>query len=429
MPKIQLVTNVAEYGLFRSFAKSRGRLVAASAVALGATYAAGLWAADYMFETSSSVVLNMLIITAMMMLLLVASYLVTVLIGDLFFPGPWREQVILGRTPADGKVTVEDHSAEFMIVLLLAVVANAFVINWAADGFLDRYHTEGFFRVRLRAEAPAERLAALEDIADPMNYEIWELPALKQTVVAAFDDPNAEVRQRAYWTAGLMKIIGAQDKLIDVLEGEASAADKHAAAIALGKIDDPQTSLEPLETLARDADAPDAQVGALRGLGLLANEASVEAILPLTESEHDQVMTHAHWALRKIGSKKARAHIRKIIDSEPTGLERCAAYDTMKLVATEEDVMWARRQFQRTQSGEEAGEGDCEHVIWTDYDNEQYYIVLGDSFREKLIKIVANTDAFKHREWFQRLVNDPAEPWRIREVADEVLRQIKEAEQ
>lgn len=431
MPKIQLVTNVAEYGLFRSFAKSRGRLVAATAVAMGATYAAGLWAADYMFETSASVVLNMLIITAMMMLLLVASYLLTVLVGDIFFPGPWRQQVILGRTPADGKVTVEDHSAEFLIVLLIAVVANAFAINWAADGFLDRYHTEGFFRVRLRADAPAERLAALQDIADPMNYEIWELPALRQTVIDAFDDPDAEVRQRAYWTAGHMKIVGAQERLIAVLDGDASPTDKQAAAVALGKIEDPNTSRAPLEKLARQAKDPAAQVGALRGLGLLAKEESVDAILPLLASDDDEVMTHAHWALRKIGSKEARPHIKKIIDSEPTGLERCATYDTMKFVASEEDVMWVRRQFQRTPApkvdGEGEGEADCEHKIWTDHDKEQYYIVLGDSFREKLIKIVANTAPYEHREWFQRLVNDPAEPWRIREVADEVLRQIKEA--
>lgn len=432
MPKIQLVTNVAEYGLFRSFAKSRARLTAAAAVALGATYAAGLWAADYMFETSASVVLNMLIITAMMMLLLVASYLLTVLAGDIFFPGPWREQVILGRTPADGKVTVEDHSAEFLIVLLIAVVANAFAINWAADGFLDRYHTEGFYRVRLRAEVPEERLAALQDIANPMNYELWELPALQDTVVEAFDDPNAEVRQRAYWTAGHMKVVAAQDKLIAVLDGEADPADKQAAAVALGKIKDPNTSREPLEHLAREAKAPQAQLGALRGLGLLAQEPSVDVILPLIKSSDEEVMIHAYWALRQIGSKKARAPIKEVIDAEPSGLERCAAYDAMKFVAHDEDVMWARRQFQRTPALPETGDddqshSDCEHKIWTDHDNEQYYIVLGDSFREKLIKIVANTAPYEHREWFQRLVNDPAEPWRIREVADEVLRQIKEA--
>jgi hypothetical protein len=448
MPKIQLVTNVAEYGLFRSVAESRGRLIAATVAALGATYGAGLWAADYMFETSSSVILNLLIITAMMMMLLIASYLLTVLLGDIFFPGPWREQVILGRTPADGKVSVDDHSAEFIIVLLLAVVANAFAINVAADGFLDRYHSEGFFRVRLRAEAPEERLNALEDIADPMNYEIWELDALQDTVLDVFDDPDPEVRQRAFWTAGHMQVLDAQDPLIAVIEGDATPADKHAAAVALAKIGEPKISQPPLEALASSAEDPTAQIGALRGLGLLGEAGSIDVIIPLTKSDNEEVMTHAFWALRQIGTKEARPYIRQVIDSEPEGIKRCAVYDTMKLVATTEDIMWARRAFQRlpragTEDGakeggaredgakEDGGQesaGDCEHVVWTDHDEEQYYIVLGDSYREKLIKIIANTDAFAHRDWFQRLVNDPDEPWRVREVANEVLRQIKEAE-
>jgi hypothetical protein len=426
MPKIQLITNVAEYGLFRNLASSRGRLVAAVAAALGATYGAGLWATDFMFETSSSVMLNLVIITVMMMILLVASYLLTVLIGDLFFPGPWREQVIMGRTRTDGKVTVDDHSAEFTIVLILAVIANGFAINLAADGFLDRYHDEGFFRVRLRSQSPEERLGALEAIADPMNYRIWEVDALQETVVDVFDDPAPEVRQRAYWTAGHMQILDAQDDLIAVLKADVTPEDKQAAAIALAKIDEPKTSQSVLEALARDATQPTVQVGALRGLGLLGQPGSIDAIFALTQSDNEQVMTHAYWALRVIGNKEARGFVKNVLDSDPEGIERCAVYDTMKLVATAKDVTWARREFQRSSRTEIDNQDDCEHLVWTDHDKEQYYIVYGDSYREKLIKIVANTAAFEHREWFQRLVNDSAEPWRIREVASEVLRQLKE---
>lgn len=424
MPKIKLVTNVSEYGLFRSVAESRGRLIAITLAALTATYAAGLWAADYIFEQSASVVLNLLIITAMMMILLVASYLLTVLVGDLFFPGPWREQIILGRTPSDGRVTVEDHSAEFMIVLLLMVVLNAFSLNVIADGFLDRYHNEGFFQVRLRADNPDERLDALEDIADPMNYKLWELEGIREMVVDVFDDEDPDVRQRAYWTAGHLEVEQAQPKLIDVLQQQVGPAEKAAAAVALGKLGDVDDARKPLEAFLAESDSAEARVGALRGLGLLEAGESVEAILPLTGADDEQVMVHAYWALRMIGSKEARPRVRQIIDDEPTGIERCAAYDAMKRLATEEDVLWARRTFQRT----EIGDDECEHLIWTDHDAEQYYIVYGDSFREKLMKIVANTNAFEHREWFQRLVNDPEEPWRIREVADEVLRQIKEAD-
>lgn len=425
MPKIKLITNVSEYGLMNGLAKTRLRLVISTVVALAATYLAGLWAADFIFEQSSSVVLNLGLITAMMMLLIAAAYLLTVLVGDLFFPGPWREQVMLGESTPDDKISVEDHSAEFMIVLILAVVGNAFALNWAADDFLTRYHNEGFYQVRLRADDPDERLAALEDITDPMNYELWELEGVQDTVIGAFDDSNQEVRERAYWTAGHIELEDAQSELLPVLDSDAEASEKAAAAVALGKLGRPDAVYEPLEALALESQKTEAKVGALRGLGLLEDERVVDDVAELLDHDDREVMLHAYWALREIGSEKARPYIREKIDSGLEGIERCAAFDALKLTATDDDMTWARREFQRIDDSEDS----CEHKIWTDRDDEQFYIVYGDSYPVKLIKIVANNAAHEYEDWFQQLVNDTSRPWRTREVADQVLRQIDESEE
>lgn len=424
MPKITLVTNIAEFGLFRSVAKTRARLIGVTLLVLGAAYGAGLWTASYIFEQSTSVVLNLLLITLMMMLVLVVSYLMTVIVGDFGFSGRWREQVILGQNVSQEEASVEDHSAEFMIIFLLMMVANAWAINWAAGGFLDRYHNEGFFQVRLRADDPDERLDALEDLADPMNYELWEIPALQKIVLEVFDDDDSEVRQRAFWTAGHMEVEEAEAPLITVTQSEASSPEKAEAAIALAKLGDKDKVRGPLEALATGEEPTEARVGALRGLGLLKPRESVEPLLALTSSRDEDIMVHAFWALREIGSKEARPVIREHLEAEPSGIRRCAVFDALKRLATEEDIMWARRTYQRTP----AEDDDCEHLIWTDHNGAQHYIVYGDSYREKLIKIVANTDGFEHRQWFQRLVNDPDESWRIREVADEVLQQLDEGE-
>ncbi|MFW5968656.1 MAG: HEAT repeat domain-containing protein [Persicimonas sp.] len=425
MPKIKLVTNVSEYGLMNGLAKTRLRLVISTVVALATTYLVGLWAADFIFERSSSVVLNLGLITVMMMMLIAAAYLLTVLVGDLFFPGPWREQVLLGESTQDKQISVADHSAEFMIVLILAVVGNAYALNRVADDFLTRYHNEGFYQVRLRADDPEERLAALEDIVDPMNYELWELEGIQQTVLDAFDDSDQEVRERAYWTAGHIELEDAQGDLLAVLDSEAEADEKATAAIALGKMGRPDVVYEPLEELALESEKTDAKVGALKGLGLLEDDRVIEDIAPLLDHDNQEVMLHAYWALREIGSEEARPYIRDKIDSDLEGIERCAAYDALKHTATDDDMTWARRQFQRIEDDEDA----CEHKIWTDLDDEQYYIVYGDSYPVKLIKIVANTAAYEYEDWFQQLVNDTSRPWRTREVADQVLRQIDEAEE
>ena len=213
MPKIKLITNVGEFGLLRPLAQTRSRLVVSTVIGLAVTYGAGLLAANYVLEQSPSVMLNLLIITAMMMLVLVASYLSAILIGDLFFPGPWRQNVILGQDVDDDLSAVEDHSAEFLILVFLCVVGNAMALNYAAGDFFAEYHGDAFYKVMLRAESPEDRLDALADIPDPMNHDLWDDPKLAETVIEAFEDPSTEVRQRAYWTAGFLQTTEARPAL------------------------------------------------------------------------------------------------------------------------------------------------------------------------------------------------------------------------
>lgn len=428
MAKIQLITNVSDFGLFLGVAKTRPRLIAATLIMLAVTGGAGLWTADYILETSQSVGLNLLIITVTMMLVLVTSYFTAMLVGDLFFPGPWREQVLLGKPPAeDSIVSIDDHNLEFVIVLALSVVLNAFALNYITNGFLDRYQAEGFFAVQLRSDDVQDRVDALITIADPMNYELWKRPGLKEVVHQAFEDPDQRVRERAYWTAGLLKIIGAQPALIAVIEGDAAPGEKKEAAVALGKIDDPEISRAPLETLAAQNADPETTVGALRGLGLLARKDSLQIAMDLSDSSDESVMIHALWVIRQIGdTEKARPLVKKGIADGPTGNRRCALYDTLKMVATPEDVLWAKRQFQTT-NPELPESSECEFVVWTDYDESKYILVYGDSYREKLMKIIANADAFAEKDWFQLQVNDPELPFRLRQVGTAVLRQIEEA--
>mgnify|MGYP006291477485 CR=1 FL=1 len=425
MPKIKLITNVGEFGLLRPLAKTRGRLVLSTLVGLAITYGAGLAAAHYVLEQSPSVMLNLLIITAMMMLVLVASYLLTILIGDLFFPGPWRQNVILGQDVDDELSAVEDHSAEFLILLFLSVVANALTLNYAAGDFFTEYHGDAFYSVMLRAESPEDRLDALADIPDPMNHELWDDEQLAETVIAAFDDPDEKVRQRAYWTAGFLQATQSRDKLLGVIEGDAPPPEKAAAAIALAKFDDPNArSIEAVATLLDNSDAAEAKVGALRALGLMETDAQpvVDTVIDATKSDDEGVMIHAYWALRKIRGERARDYVRGVIESEPSGRERCAAYDAMKLVANKKDVLWAKKAY-RDASVDKA----CKPVVWRDNGQGKHYILWNDSFREKVLKIIANTAAMEYEDFFQRVVNDPSEDWRIREVASAVLQKIDDA--
>jgi hypothetical protein len=420
MARIKLITDVSEIGLLQDLARTRARLVASTLVALAASYGLGFWSVHYIMEVSGSVVANMFLISANMLLVLIASFLLTALIGDLAFPGPWRETVFLEERQQEHRAPVRNHSGEFLVILMVAIVGNAYGLNVVTGGFIERYHTEGYFRTWLRAEAPETRGQAFEKLTQDTNFQLWTKPKVQQIVLDGFDDPAPEVRAWAAWSAGKMKVQRARPGLIELVESDSSGRVVADAAVALGKLGPDQEARRAIVDRLADADDPETTIGTLRGLGLMGAEQAVEPILPHIDADDEEVMTHAFWALRQIGSEKARDPVRAVIDEDPPLTRRCAAFDTLKKVATQKDMMWARRHYQRLDYEE-----SCPLKVWTERDGSKHYIVLDDSFKEKVLKIVANEAAADYQDWFQRIINDPDANYRLREVANEVLRQLR----
>jgi hypothetical protein len=374
----------------------------------------GLVSAWYILETSTSVVWNLLLITINMMVLIIASYLQAIFVGDLFFPGPWREQVILGKH-AVGSVSVKNHGAEFLVILVVAMIANIGVIELGSGGFFDRYHHEGFFEVRLRSTDPTERLAAFEDLRDPMNYQLWERPHIKTLVLRHLKDPDPQTQASAIWIAGQLKMLDARQTLLEVAEHH-SGAPQDEALHALGKLGANDEARLLLEKMAQTSDSP---IPALRGLALMASPLSYETALSLARSENEDTRIHALWVLRVIQDSKARPFVRGRLEVATSQTEQCALLDTLKMVGTSEDVTWARLRF-----NESSHNVVCPPLIWEERNERQHYVTYSDSLRVKYLKIVANADAKPQIEWLRRLVNDREEEEHVREVANEVLKRV-----
>jgi hypothetical protein len=423
MANFKFITDVSNLDLLQGLAQTRRRLVLSTVGGLAATYGAGFAASWYINEVSGSVIWNMFVITGVMFLVLIASYLLTLLIGDLSFKGPWRETVVLDNLDGRDDAPVASHSGEFLVILVLAIVGNGVGLNVVTGGFLDQYHTVGYFKVRLRADSPEARVNGLHDLTKPTNRPNWSRPDVQAVVTDAFDDPTPEVRSMAVWAAGEMNIQSATDRLIEVMKEDPAAEVRGRAAIALGKLGLYPKTRKAIESVLKEAEAPEAIVGALRGLGLMASADSVSAILPVIDSDHEDVMLSAFWALRQIGSERARDAVRAVIDSDPSHLRKCAAWDTFKMVASDKDILWARRMYQKDDLGP-----PCEMRVWEEPHNTSHRILVGDTFHEKLIKIIANEAGVEYRDWFQRIVNDPSAPGRLREVASEVIGQIRSVE-
>lgn len=423
---MKIFTDVSKLALLRPLARTRRRLLGSTAAALALAYGGALASAHYILEVSHSVGLNLALVTADMFGVLVASYLTAATIADLTFPGEWREAVFMGKQhDAPERAPVERRDGEFMVILLLTIVGNALGVNYAAGDFIDQYHTSGYFRVQFRTAEPDARLDALDEVGADMSFELWGDPAVRRLVRRALDAPSSEVRARAAWTLGKMGADEARGDLIALLRGDGSATVRASAATALGKLGFHEQTRRLLENLLEETSSEELAVGLLRGLGLMAAASSVPSVVDQFDADSDDVAVHAFWAIRKIGSAEARGEVRSTIESDPDSVVReCAAYDALKKVAVDRDVALARRAYQGSESGV-----TCEERTWVEPDGTKHRLVIGDSFRVKMMKIAANHAAFEHESWFRRIAADDSEPDRIRQVASSVLRQIRRADQ
>lgn len=412
---MKLRTNISDLGLLRPLILTRGRLSTSTLIVTGIAVGGGLAAAVYILDHSTNVVLNLGLITITMMCVIVASYLQAVLVGEFTFTGDWRMQVLLGESEAESP-SVKNHGAEFTIILILAMIANLGLIELGSGGFFDRYHNEGFFEVRLRSHDAEERFRALEDLRDPMNYELWERSRVKELILHHLEDEDTKTAETAVWLVGHLGILEGREPLYKMIQNlhPASAEALHS----LGKLGIHDESRELLEQVASQSD--DYRIPALRGLALMASPLSYDEVLKLVRHQNEDVRIHALWALRAIGDKAGRELIHVRLKTDPSERERCALLDALKFLATKDDINWARMNFADTPKNQK-----CSPLIWEERNEKQHYVTFSDTVRTKFVKIVANVDSKSHQDWFQRLVNDKQEEENIRQVANEVLKMLR----
>lgn len=416
MAKLRFSTDISDFGLFRPFALSRKRLIATTVIGSVLCWAVGLASAHFALNVSTSVVLNLLLITFNMMVVLACATVQAILVGDFTFPGAWREQVILGQR--SDRVSVRSHGAEFLLIAMVAMGLNIGLVEVVSGGFFDRYHHEGFFEVRARSQDPDERRAALVHLREPLNFQLWERPGIRDLVIRHLKDSDARVRSEALFCVGLLRIDEAHAQVLSLLKTDPDDSVRAEAAITLGKIasaDEQRLALEAAATTPNWT----VQEGAFRGLAMMHSPLSVPTMHRLFESPDARTRTHAYWVARLIEDPTSRPLLRAKLESELALDERCAVLDALKMVATKDDVVWARLQFSSAPRDQK-----CTPVIWEERDEKQHYVTYSDSLRVKYIKIVANADSAGQREWFERVVSDKDEEEYARQVANEVLKRL-----
>lgn len=433
-PKFRVFAEVSELGIGSRFAKSRGRLLGFSIglTALFVTYS--VFSSNYMRTGASSTGLNLILISLAMLFILVVTYFQSLMAGDLCFPGPWRERVILGQKQEldseeallSGISKFKDFTLAFYLVFIVLLAFNYLAYGWVTGGFLSEYQEWGYQYTLLQDEDPDSRIRGVRNIVHPLRYEAQQEDTIRQAMIVLLDDPDDEVKAWTLWAIRELNVYSARPRLREmVVDADLSDVIRADVAEALGQLADVEGARLMAELLADSVGRDELALGLLRGLGLARVETTAPFISPFLSVTPVDVRSHAFWALAMTGNTDYRSAMIELIE-EGDELERCLAAEAMKFLAEPEDLVTAHAWF--------AAGSDvmCTGVVWTEpYHWDEGYqfhreIIIEESLQAKFLKIVFTAGGVNQREFFLELATDPRQSGEIQMLARELARRIRD---
>ena len=422
--KFKLITNVADFGLLQPLARSRGRLIASVLVANAVFIGSVFFVADYINNASSSVGLNMVLITATMLLMLVASYIDTMLLGDLFFPGNWRERVLLGkRMKVDSQqslnvVNHKNYNLHFLVVLALVIVANYYSMRTLDGNWLDEYHEMGFHMTRMRSDDNSEKVRALKELAKNIYAERCNEKRVRAAILGELENPDLEVRRWAMFTIRQARLTDAYKRLVELL-GEGDARTRGETALTLGSLLDKRATPHLTGFIKASGDSKEQLLGAMRGMMRLGDPEGGAALVPLLGHADTEIRAHAYWTIGKIKYTDAYNQILTTYEKDQDPITRCAALEALFRMPRKEDVEKFKEFF--LLSGDEPS---CDYIIWEEYNEEKTYVMYRESHRAKFLRFVANAVGKEERDWFALVASDKDRPHALRLLAGQIVQEI-----
>ena len=422
------ITAVGDLGFGAWVAKTRRRLLISAFAVTGLFLGTGALTAHFMRTSSRSVTLNLVLITVCILLMLVTSFVQALAVGDLVFPGQWRERVILGKRvelSEDEEIrtsigAMKDSTMPFYILCVVLLGINYFLYSAASENFFGYYSSHGYELTLLGSDDPDDRIEGLRAMAHPLNSEIRDIPELRERTLELVNDESDEVRGWAMWLVGELRMIEASRPLQRIVLDETVPDTVRArAAEALGYLRSRDAADMMAELLTGAFGRDELAVGLLRGLGLAQHASTAQQIAPLLNVEPYEIRGHAFWALGHTRNGAYREDMFQLID-EGNDLDECLAAEALKYLATEDDLVEAHARFAT------ASLFACPEVVWESphhWDDERTFmapIVVGESVRAKYLKVIRTAGGIGERDFFATVANDASQPDEIRALAREL---------
>jgi hypothetical protein len=421
----RIVPEAHSIGLFRPILRSRRRLqVSAAAIISGQCIL--LWAVGYLVENySRSAGLNIIVIACLSATLLATGYVLALVLGDLFFPGPWREKMYHGESFVPTKfeeqaALLKNHGIYFIILWVLCSIGGTLAIDYVTGGFLARYQRTGSVLTMMKSELESDRLNALDIFASPLSSRRWEQPELRAQNLIMLSDESTEVRAMSAYVAGRISNAEASEILISLLNDDDDAV-RSEASIALGRLQWLAARSELLATLKRDFEEKNYETASniLYALSLLGDKSVATPVQGYLErcynTQCDTVfLAYAFYLLKTLqASSSVNISIKFLTKEDATNELRCYAADALRYTAKPRDIPMLKEQFELAAPMQECAPFYKKH-------HSEAAVLLFDSepLRAKLLRAVGNQKDTRQYDWIWRVGSNTAEHPQTRKAAE-----------
>ncbi|MFT6400382.1 MAG: hypothetical protein ACJAYU_005153, partial [Bradymonadia bacterium] len=281
----------------------------------------------------------------------------------------------------------------------------------------------GYFLTLFRSEEPDARILAIKSLVDPLHEESATSREVRERLALAVGDPDPDVSAWAAWGCGHLQVQEATPDLLRVLQ-TGSREQQVEAALALGRIRDPEAERRLIALLATTQEDPELSQALITGLGLMPSTNAVPTLLGLLGVSTPEVETAALWAI----GRSRRTDVREAVLAgwqESAGELRCAYAELLKHATTVDDYEHMRSLF------DSEARDTCETI---EFEGRQYdpehplqpiTYVVREELRLKYLKAAFNIGGPALEEWLRDIAWDDTESVPMRNQADDLAEALR----
>jgi hypothetical protein len=426
--KFKLLANPGDIGLFVGLARTRGRLVASAVVSVALVMGVAFGVSVWVRGGGGGPLTNIGVITGMLIGFILVGYIVSMLIADLFFPGRWRERVLLKMEVAESSLeedvaAMKDYSFHFLGLNVGALLGLLFLSELVTGGFLSYYQQVGGIMTLMRSDSPEDRILGLNRASHALNGERWTHPQLQAEVRRLVDDPDIEVRKQAFFSAGRMQVLDAGPSILTQLRTSTDSTLRAEAATALGRLRHRDAAPELINRLTDSTLTTQEREGVLYGMafwpegpfGPALLTAAKQCALSPGQRFTEQQGILLFYLFGKLHPPGASAVAIDWLDGtrcEASLAERCAAAEALEKIGQEEDLPRLKAIFEATPT-----DLKCEAAYWRYRDEATLSVVESELLAAKVLKAVGNRPSFKIVSWLIKINKDTKMPTPLRNIA------------